>query len=226
VRIDRICPAHLAGETLDVAVVIDVLRATTTALVWLDRVTELAVVSEPELLPLFHDRQWLVVSELERAATFGPRVDNSPALAETVPLDGKTPCLVTTNGTRALCAAAACAERVLVLGFVNLTATARLLERLRPSRLTLLPAGDFARATPHAEDERCADALVALLSGTSVDPSALAESARRDERVQRRIAREVSLARDVEVALSIDRHPVAAEFHAAGTAAGWIRRCE
>lgn len=225
VRIERRHPAGLSDEAVGLSVVIDVLRATTTALVLLDRVDEVAVVAAPESLGALPARPWLLVSELQRAKALGSCIDNSPAHAARADLSGRTPCLVTTNGTRALCAAAARGP-VLVAGFVNLSATVARVRARAPEQLLLLPAGDFDTAEPHLEDERCADALAAALSGGRFEAATALDEIRREPRVLRRLQRESALAEDLEVALSIDRYPRAAEFVAAGPSAGWIRRCD
>lgn len=220
VRIER----WQAGDGASLSVVIDVLRATTTALVLLERVDEVAVVADPESLGALPARPWLLVSELSRTAALGPRIDNSPARAAEVDLAGRTPCLVTTNGSRALCAAAA-GGPVLVAGFVNLSATVAEIRRRAPERVSLLPAGDFAPRVPHLEDEKCADALAAALAGRHFDVEAALAEVRNEPRVLKRLQKESALAADLDVALSVDLHDRAAEFFAAGPVAGWIRRC-
>jgi phosphosulfolactate phosphohydrolase-like enzyme len=225
VRIDRKLPASI-DEDLDLAVVIDVLRASSTAAALLMRVEELALIAAPDQLRALPARAWLIASELDATASLGmPRMDNSPVAASEVELAGRTPLLVTTNGSRALCAAATRARRVLFASFVNLTATVRAIQAIAPARVTLLPAGDFATSTPHAEDERCADALAALLSGDPIDLPGLIEAARRDARIERRLAREPGLVTDLALTLTPDARPVAAEFFLEAAGAGWIRRC-
>ena len=222
-KVDRIHPADLTDEELEVAVVIDVLRATSTAAVLLARgVSSVRIVGTPQELgdlpPAPDEAPYLVFSEMEASRACGLAcVDNSPALAGTVPLDRVSPVLVTTNGTRAVAAAMARARQVLLASFVNLSSTARHL-RERAGRVTLLPAGDFAGRQPRTEDERCADALEQLVLGRTPDLAALIADCETDERVRRRIARHPDLVRDIEVCLSVDRHPVLAAV--AGPAAG------
>jgi phosphosulfolactate phosphohydrolase-like enzyme len=191
--------------------VIDVLRATSTAAVLLGRgAPALDVAAQLDDLVVAAGAR--IVSELPEAAARGERIDNSPAAAGALVLDGRPLALVTTNGTRALLAASAAAPRVLAACFLNLGATVRALEAIGPARVVLVPAGDFASGAPHGEDERCADALSALLAGTPGDPASLAASCRDDERVKRRLAREPGLASDLALCLEIDRYPVAIEF--------------
>ena len=224
-QVERIHPADLTTERLEVAVVIDVLRATSTAAVLLARgVSSVRIVATPQELgdlpPAPDGESYLVFSELEASRACGLAcVDNSPALAGQVQLDRICPVLVTTNGTRAVAAAMACARQVLVASFVNLSSTARHL-RDQAARVTLLPAGDFAGRQPRTEDERCADALEQLVLGRTPDLAALVADCETDERVRRRVSRHPDLVHDIEVCLSVDRHPVVAAV--AGPAAGGV----
>lgn len=217
-EIERIQPALLTDHSLEAAVVIDVLRATSTAIALLDRgASRIRIVATPDelagLAGSSSDR-YLVFSELDASRAFGLEcVDNSPALAEEIDLAGRLPVLVTTNGTRAIAAAVARARTVMVASFGNLSSTARHL-RASARRVALLPAGDFAGRESRTEDERCADALAAILQGRAPDLPALVAECRADPRVQRRIARHPELQRDVEVALAIDRHDVVVRVEA------------
>jgi phosphosulfolactate phosphohydrolase-like enzyme len=223
--VDRLHPARLGAESLEVAVVIDVLRATSTATVLIGRgAPALRVVSSPTHLAELEPADYLIFSELPES---GPgRVDNSPVVAEARALDGKTPVLVTTNGTRALTAAAARAETVLLASFLNLGAVVRHLRARAPGRVTLLPAGHFSTATDRTEDSLCAEAIAELLAGRSPDLTALTARSRTDERVVRRMASEATFAADVELALSVDRYPVVSRFAQSGVHSGWIRPCD
>lgn len=213
-RVDRIHPARLSEmeEDLGAAVVIDVLRATSTAIALFTsgahRVEVVATPGELRSLPAPPGAsRYLVFSELDESRAAGLEcLDNSPALAAEVSLVGRLPVLVTTNGTRALAAAVPRARDVLVASFGNLTAVAHHLAA-SAEHVTLLPAGDFAGGEPRTEDELCADALADLLAGRSPDLPALIEAVWQDARVQRRIARHPELVRDVEIALAVDRHP-------------------
>ncbi len=210
-RVTRVHPALLGDEDIDVAVVIDVLRATSTAVALMARGTErVQVVATPEELaglpPPPEGSRYLVFSELDSSREFGLEcVDNSPHLAESVPLEGRRPVLVTTNGTRAIGAAMSRARAVLLASFGNLS---RLVAHLlaTDARVTLVPAGDFAGRDTRTEDERCADAIEAMLDGRTPDLPALVADVWQDARVQRRIARHPELRADIDVALAVDRH--------------------
>ena len=217
-QVERIHPALLTDRPLEAAVVIDVLRATSTAIALLARgVTRIRIVATPEALAGLERRPGdgtLVFSELEASRGSGFEcVDNSPALAEEIELAGRQPVLVTTNGTRAVAAAVARASRVYLASFGNLSATTSHLVQ-SATRVAILPAGDFAGGEPRTEDERCADALDAMLRGAGPDLATLVAECRADARVQRRIARHPELIRDVDVALAVDRHPVVARVEA------------
>lgn len=220
-RVDRIHPARLTDAAeLEVAVVIDVLRATSTAIVLLSggarRVLVVATPADLARLPAPPGAsRYLVFSELDASRASGlDCVDNSPAVAAEVDLAGRVPVLVTTNGTRALAAAVPRARTVLVASFGNLSALAAHLAA-SADRVTLLPAGDFAGGEPRTEDELCADALAALLEGRAPDLPAIDAAIRQDARVQRRIARHPELVRDVDLSLAVDRHPAIARAVAA-----------
>lgn len=214
-RVDRIQPARLTDEDLEVAVVIDVLRATSTALAIFARgARRIEVVATPGELGALSEPadggRYLVFSELHESRSLGLEcIDNSPALADRIDLAGRLPVLVTTNGTRALVAAAARAQAVLIASFGNLAVLARHL-RASADRVTLLPAGDFAGGEPRTEDELCADALAALLAGEAPDLPAITAAIRQDARVQRRLARHPELADDIDAALAVDRYPAIA----------------
>lgn len=223
-RIQRLPPGR-AGEAgeLGVAVVIDVLRATSTACVIVGRGARAlwvaATLADAARLPAGARR---VYSELPGAELYGARSDNSPVAALAL-APGEEALLVTTNGTRALSACAR-AEKVLAASFLNLSSTAAAIAGA--PLVTLVPAGRFETAEPHLEDELCADALAACLSGAELpDPAALEVRLRHDPRVARRLAREPELAADLALALLADRFPGALVFRALdaglGTLAPW-----
>jgi phosphosulfolactate phosphohydrolase-like enzyme len=201
-----------------VAVVIDVLRATSTAAVLLGRgVSRLRVATVEEAAALPPDRHLLVSERLPGG------IDNSPALAASLDLEtvrGRELVLVTTNGTRALEAAAKLAPRVLAASFLNLSATAKALAG-EPA-VTLVPAGDFDGQVAHLEDELCADALAAALAGTPLALGQLFERIRNEPRVLRRLQREPILQGDLELALTADLHPIAISFARDAEGLSWL----
>lgn len=207
----RSLPGSLPGaQRFQAAVVIDVLRATSTAAVLLGRGVPRVRVADHALGGSF-----LLVSE-----RFKGGIDNSPVAAQKVALDGRTPLLVTTNGTRALLAAAGRAESVWAASFLNLSATVARLGQM--DSVLLVASGDFASGEPHLEDELCADAVAAALAGRPIELAPLFARVRSEERVQRRLVREPMLAGDLEVCLSADTWPVAIRFDTEPDGTGWL----
>lgn len=221
VHVERKAPAQLGGEGLDLAIVIDVFRATSTAAVLMSRgVASLPVIAHAEdldALPPPATGPYLVFSELSNPISLD-RVDNSPVIASQVSLANRTPVLLTTNGTRATCAAVASAKVVLLASFLNIRRVVDYVHRARPSRVTLIPAGDIKRGETHIEDERCADAIALLLRGESPDFDRLAAECLAEPRVQRRVAKSAELADDIRLALTPDRHAAVIRVHAGPSA--------
>ncbi len=224
ISVERFRPAALGPRSLEVAVVIDVLRATSTATVLLHRGSlPIRVVERAVDLPTIKtslEMPGLVFSELSEISD---RVDNSPVLAQTVALEGRTPILITTNGTRAMIAAASRAQVVLIASFLNLSSIAAHIAQLDPQTVTLLPAGDFVSGTPHIEDERCAEVLSGLIRGELVDIPKVTAECRSDARILRRMAVE-GFGRDLDLSLTLDLCPVVMSFTSDAPSRGWITR--
>ena len=226
-RIERRRPVELPSQRADTAVVMDVLRMTSTASVLMRRpscesvavaatLDDLARLSRPL-------SEHVIVSELGDAARLGAWVDNSPDQVSRLDLGDRAAVLVTTNGTRTLLAAAACADHVLLASFRDLQAVARhLLARAAPSVL-LVPAGHFASGEARIEDDLCADALESLLTGAEVDLEASAALIRADPRARRRLA-QPGFAADLDLALRSDPQARVLEFLAQGDGVGRIVR--
>ena len=224
----RLRPGQPFPPRLDTIIVIDVLRMTTTAAVLMRRpgATRVAVAATLDDLPglSLPEAACVVVSELVSTAWPGAWVDNSPARVTDFPFGERTPVLVTTNGTRALLAAAACAERVLLASFVDLAVVARYLRDAAPSSVALLPAGHFATGERRTEDDLCADALTRLLGGGEPDLAASSEAVRADARVRRRILAEPGFSADVDAALRPAEDASVMIFEARGLGVGFITR--
>lgn len=208
--------------------VIDVLRMTSTAATLMRRpaCAHVAVAATLEDLPglAIPASACVVVSELLSAAWPGAWVDNSPARVSDMDFEGRTPVLVTTNGTRALLAAAACADEVLLASFVDLHAVARYIDEQAITSLALLPAGHFVTGEARIEDDLCADALASLVSGDEPDLATMADRIRADARVRRRVEQAPSFSADVDLALTSDPGARVLQFHALGAAVGRIAR--
>lgn len=193
------------GPSLGTCVVIDVLRATTTAAVIASR--------RPSRFVLVGDREHvrelrreepdlLIFSEYTELQEAGEWYDNSPRAASTVRIEGRTAVLVTTNGTKVVDHVIGRAERVLLASFVNLDAVVRRLRASAPERVTILPSGGFEAAAPHVEDEALADILVQKLAGEDPDAKESFPRIRDDARIQRRLSKEPGLAADLDLALT------------------------
>lgn len=226
--VQRLRPGEPFPPRVSTIVVIDALRMTTTAAVLLRSPSRAGVGVAATLGDLprlaLSASDCVVVSELVDASWPGAWVDNSPVRVATFPFGERTPVLVTTNGTRALLAAAACADLVLLASFVDLHAVARHLRGAPSASIALLPAGHFASGARRTEDDLCADALASLLAGVEPDLQAIASAVRADERVRRRAEAEPSYAADVALALRPDRDAVVLGFSARGEGVGRIVR--
>jgi 2-phosphosulfolactate phosphatase len=164
-------------------VVFDVLRATSTM------ITALANGAK-EIIPVLEISEALAIRAAQptvllagerdglriRAAQSGGidfDLGNSPREFDPKIVRGKTIVMTTTNGTRAL-RASAHAQKVLVGGFLNLSALADWITRHKPSALLLICAGTFEEAA--YEDTLAAGALVELVAGMN-SSRALSDSA-------------------------------------------------
>jgi 2-phosphosulfolactate phosphatase len=199
-------PHEAAGVTADLAIVIDVLRATTTAAVLCERLGELCVIASPADLGKLPVRPYAMFSELADLVVEMPRYDNSPVRARTVELDGRTPILVTTNGTLAVEIAARCAPEVLLASFVNLSAIVWYVAKCTAASVVLIPAGNIPRAQACSEDDACADVIAArLATGDDDELAARIAACRADPRILRRQA---EIGADVELCFEVDAVPV------------------
>ncbi|MBM7089250.1 2-phosphosulfolactate phosphatase [Streptomyces sp. NPDC012461] len=154
--------------TEEVAVVIDVMRAFTTA-AWAFHLGATRIVlaaDEDEALAL-KDRHpgWLALKD--RAPARGFDLTNSPGLIRQADLSGRTVVQKTTAGTVGALAVAD-AELALCAGFVVAGATARALSASGAGSVTLVATGDGGRAE---EDLACAAYLARLLAGDRADPA-------------------------------------------------------
>ena len=227
-QLHRLRPAEPCQQRVGVAVVMDVLRMTSTAAMLMrpPSCERIAVAGTPaDLTRLWlHPDDCVVVSELESAAWPGTWVDNSPALVARMSFGQRVPVLVTTNGTRTLLSASTFASEVLLASFVDLAAVARYLTERAISTVALMPAGHFASGEPRVEDELCADALEACLAGRDPDLTAMAARIRADLRVRRRIEAEPGFSADLDHALRADPEARVLKFTSTDAGLGHIVR--
>lgn len=205
-------PSQAPGEPVDVCIVVDVLRATTTATVLCQRLGELCVVRKPDDLAQLPPRAggYALFSELAGVESDIPRFDNSPVQARDVALEGRTPVLVTTNGTLAVGLAAQFAGEVLLAGFVNLSAVVAYVRARGISSVALMPAGNIKRDKRCVEDDGCAEAIASRLSVGSdpVDVHAIIAACRLEGRIIDRRANEPNLGADIDLSFDLDAVPV------------------
>jgi 2-phosphosulfolactate phosphatase len=218
-----------------VCIVFDVLRATTSIITALANgarvIFPVAEISEallmrdqfPDLL-LAGERDGVrILSELTGSVPFD--LGNSPREFTARKIKGRSIVMTTTNGTRALRACSR-AWTILAASFLNLRATADLLEREPPRHLALVCSGTFEQAA--YEDVLAAGALCDLL-WKNYDEASIADSAQlalqiyKLERANlsdamlrsrngRRLLANAELCGDVPFSLQHDKFPIIAEL--------------
>ena len=167
-----------AREAEGVAVVIDVLRAFTTAAVMMHLGVEgIALLAEAEaVLALKRERAYLAVGEVGGKRPPGFDLGNSPYRALEAGrelLAGRMVAQRTSAGTRGAGAAAHSAEVVILGSYVTAGAIARYIRGLSPppDAVSLVEMGDEGLSiTP--DDEACADYIEHLLTGRPYDHTA------------------------------------------------------
>jgi 2-phosphosulfolactate phosphatase len=165
----RVHVAFTPTETVraPVAVVVDVLRATSTiAQALASGYRRVLCCAEIEEARDLRDQLGEGVLAGERLAQAIPGFDLGNSPAEFVEPRGETVVLTTTNGTRAIVAAASSAETVLVGSLLNLAAVAET-ARGAGSAVEVLCAGVDGRFT--LDDAYCAGRIAALLGGERSD---------------------------------------------------------
>ncbi len=228
IRVQRRRPRDLSSNLADIAVVMDVLRMTSTAAVLMRRpscasVTVAATLEDLDQLP--HPlSDVVVVSELAGSSHRWTSVDNSPVQVSRMSFGERMPVLVTTNGTRTLFAAATCADCVLLASLTNLHAVARYIAGSTARSVVLVPAGDFVSGEGRIEDDLCADALESLLVGREPDLAAFEVIIRADPRIIHRLQNEPGLSADLDLALEGDPRAAVLEFHPHDARVGHIVR--
>lgn len=158
------------GEARGVVVVIDVLRAfTTAAFAFAAGAAEiLPVATVDEALRLrAAGRADLAMGEVDGLPVADFDLSNSPAALVGARLDGARIAFRTTHGTQGVDRSAKAAQ-LLVGSFVVARATVGAVLDLAPRSVTLVITGSGADAG--AEDRACADYLAALLHGQAPNP--------------------------------------------------------
>ena len=160
-----------AAAAEGVAVVIDVLRAFTSAAYMMYLGAEkIVLLGEPEEVLRFKSETGaLAVGEVGGKMVSGFDLGNSPSQIEAAGRDlfaGRTVAQRTSAGVTGAVAAARSAERVILGSYVTASATARYLRALSPppATISLVAMGNAGReSTP--DDEGCASYLDHLLTG-------------------------------------------------------------
>jgi 2-phosphosulfolactate phosphatase len=162
-----VIPAHAAsGEPPGVAVVIDVLRATSVIVTALDHGAAGVIPTKEVEEALAIQRRLgrartLLGGERESKLIEGFDLDNSPAAYASEKVTGKTIIFTSTNGSRALVQAARGTTLVLCGALLNRAAVAHTLAQRDDEQCVLVCAGDHGALS--FEDVLCAGALVDAL---------------------------------------------------------------
>lgn len=193
-------------EPHETAVMVDVLRASTTITIALERgAREVVPVQTPEEARQVGEQlvDPVLVGERDRGGLEG-FVDNSPASVAELDLSGRAVVLTTTNGTRALLAAQG-AGRVLVGCMANAGA---LQEAVAGEDVALVAAG--WRGEPAEDDDTCCRFLAELLTGGRPDTQATVAELERSTSARK--LREAGKGDDVDLCLATNAFPVVAEM--------------
>lgn len=163
--------AEGAARATGVAVIIDVFRAFTTACyLYHQGVREVLVTGDPRLAFAHREKDpqgTILVGERNEKKIEGFDMGNSPSEVLRHDLHGKVAVLTTSAGTRGIMQAVK-ATRILAAAFVNASATARFLRKIRPPAVSLVAMG-YNAVTPADEDRLCARYIEDLLRNRKSD---------------------------------------------------------
>jgi 2-phosphosulfolactate phosphatase len=180
-------PALLSAPERRVALVVDVLRASSTLVTMFARgLAEVVVAGSLDEARTEAARRpgWLLCGEELSLPPEGFDHGNSPAEYEGLDLSGRRAVFATTNGTRALGRARGC-RAALVAAVVNLSAAARAAvdeARRHGCDITVVCSGREYGGRVSLEDVFCAGGLVlemARATGGEIEPAAAARAAQR-----------------------------------------------
>jgi 2-phosphosulfolactate phosphatase len=213
VQVERRSGVAAASSARGTVIVIDVLRAFTTAPFALAAgATEVELVATPEeaLARRAADPERLLVGEVHGRPVPGFDHGNSPAALRALDLTGRGVTLRSTSGVQAVLGALGTADTVLAASLVTAAATVRRALEIGTD-VTLIACG--APGEPGPEDEACADLLEARLLGRAIELDALREAVRTSPAGRRALDPRIDWISpgDLEAALEIDRHAFALE---------------
>jgi 2-phosphosulfolactate phosphatase len=158
------------------AVVIDVFRAFSVACYatagGARRIHPVAAIEDARALKAEHP-DWLSIGERHARRLEGFDFGNSPTDIAAADLQGRTLIHTTHAGTQGLTAATG-AEEVLTGSLVNAAAICRYIAGRQPAQVSIVRMGQDARERC-AEDDLCAELLVARLAGREFDTSRVRE---------------------------------------------------
>ena len=139
-------PLPRPGAYIGVVILVDVIRATTTAAAYL-RAGARALVLAPSLeaARAFKDQDMVLSGEVGGLRPPGFDLGNSPREALEAPVGGRIVVMSTTNGTKAAHAAARTAKHVLLASLFNAHAAARKALELATEEVAILCAGKEGR---------------------------------------------------------------------------------
>lgn len=196
------------GEASGTVVVIDVLRAFTTAGFAFDAgaeaITLVSEVREAYALREAHP-DWLITGEVGGLPVQGFDFSNSPGGFVGEDLRGRRLVQRTSSGTQGVVRSTGAANRV-AASLCCARATAVYLDRLQPDRVTMVITGSHPEGLGD-EDQACADYLEGLIRERPVDLEGIRKRVRSAQAAQRFIdpeQRAFSL-EDLEYALDVDR---------------------
>lgn len=165
-------PLAEAHRASGVVVVIDVLRAFTTAAFAFqggaEKIIPVASVNEAFELGLRFPGS-LIMGELDGYKPEGFDLGNSPTKIQAVDLDGRSLIQRTSAGTQGITRAVK-ADRILAASFVVAKATADYLQGLNPAVISFIVTGE-SLGRDGDEDRACGEYIKALLENTKPNPA-------------------------------------------------------
>lgn len=200
------------AEATGTVIVIDVLRAFTTAAFAFDAgaegITVVAEVEEAFALREEHP-EWLIVGERAGLPVEGFDFGNSPAAMVGQDLRGRHLVQRTSSGTQGVVRSKN-ADRILAASLCCARATAMYVLERFPQRVTMVITGSHADGLGD-EDQACADYLEALMRGSPIDRGRIIERVRASRAAQKFAdpERPQFSPVDVDYAVDMDRFPFA-----------------
>jgi 2-phosphosulfolactate phosphatase len=210
----EILHGHTFPEAKGVCIVIDVLRAFTTAAFAFDAgAKEIHFVStiEEAFKKREEDPKLLLMGELEGVIIEGFQFGNSPHQLHTGDVGGKTLVQRTTSGTQGVVGCSH-AEHIFATSFVIADATVQQVRALNPTDVTIIATG----RKNGDEDLALAEYLKQKLLGLSVELDPLLERVHNSPCAERMVVGPTSYvdgAYDIQLATQINRFPFAIRVH-------------